>query len=140
MFCRTLIFLACTLMTRLALAVELPPAFHKQSAARIATMCAACMTYSAATMAHAKKASDKEQAMAVLLYQVWLDRAEQQGANEKDSRWALNTLKAQPDQVTLRQLRYCISEGYKHFEALPAPKRNALMADLDEAKERVLNP
>lgn len=136
---KIVVFLVCALIARTNLAAELPPAFKKQSAGRVSAMCAACMTFSAAAMANTKKTSDKEIDMAVLLYRVWLDRAERQGANETDSRWALNLLKKQSDKVTVKQINYCVSEGYKHFEALPAQKRDALLDEIDEERDRLLN-
>ncbi len=132
--------LACLLITCSSLATELPPAFKKQSTARVAAMCAACMTLSAATMSGAKKDNDKEIDVAVLLYRVWLDRAERLSANEADIRWALDRLKKQPNKVTLLQIDYCVSRGHQHFEALPAEKRQALMSDIEEDKARLLNP
>lgn len=140
MFFKTFAFLACMSISCIGLTTELPPAFKKQSKARIAAMCTACMTLSAATMAGAKKDNDKEIDVAVLLYRVWLDRAERHGANETDIRWALNALKKQADKVTLKQINYCVSQGHKHFEALPAQKRESLMADIDDDKSRLLNP
>lgn len=139
MYRKIAVLLACTLIARINFASELPQAFRKQSAARVSAMCAACMTFSAATMAHSKKASDKEIDMAVLLYRVWFDRAERQGANETDSRWALNKLKTQSDKVTLGQINYCISAGYKHFEALSPPKQDALLAEIEDERARLLD-
>lgn len=91
-------------------------------------------------MSGAKKDNDKEIDVAVLLYRVWLDRAERLWANEADIRWALDRLKKQPNKVTLKQIDYCVSRGHNHFESLPAEKRQALMADIEDDKARLLNP